>query len=361
MFDSDAAACPVSQEHGGLDSAALLALGISPAGVLDFSVNVNPFGACAGVYGSLRSLRVEDYPDRRASALHESLARLNGVTPTQVLAGNGTAELIWLAGFAWAKMARVAILAPTFGEYARAATAVGAQVHTLWAPAPAFQFDSAALCTQIADLRPDVTFLCNPNNPSGALLHDGEVRAVAQACGQGLLILDEAYRSFVTLQPFAPPPAENVLVRRSMTKDFALAGLRLGYALGSAERIAALRALQPPWSVNAAAQAAGLTALEDLEHLRRTLRQTRAAALDLRQGLVELGGRVIPSLTPYCLLDVSPQPASVLGAALLRRGVQVRDCASFGLPQHVRIGTRRPQENARLLEAWQAVQLSAAR
>ncbi|MBI3362483.1 MAG: histidinol-phosphate aminotransferase family protein [Chloroflexi bacterium] len=340
-----------SEAHGGLNLAELRAAGLDPDSVLDFSVNVNPFGPSPLVSQALRDLDVASYPDREAIVLREALARANAVGVENLLVGNGTAELIWLAAHAFLRDGGPAlIVGPTFGEYERAARAVGAEVTEVRAGPPDFCVDVDRLIAAIESTRPRLVFLCNPNNPTGARLTGGEVWRIAAACGESFLVLDEAYRSFVTLSPFGPPPRNNVIVMRSMTKDFALAGLRLGYALARPELVAALRAIQPPWSVNGPAQAAGLAALADLGHLRRTLQLTQEAARDLRMAMAAAGARVNESQTHFHLVEIGD--GATWRAWLLRRGCLVRDCASFGLPQYVRVGTRRPGENEKLIQAW---------
>lgn len=340
-----------SEAHGGLNLAELRAAGLDPRSVLDFSVNVNPFGPSPLVSQALRDLDVASYPDREAIVLREALARANAVGVENLLVGNGTAELIWLAAHAFLRGGSALIVGPTFGEYERAARAVGASVAEVRAAPPDFRVDVDRLIHEIEATQPRMVFLCNPNNPTGARLTGGEVWRIAAACGESFLVLDEDYRSFVTLSPFGPPPRNNVIVLRSMTKDFALAGLRLGYALARPELVAALRAIQPPWSVNGAAQAAGLAALTDLDHLRRTLQLTQEAARDLRMALAAAGARVNESQTHFHLIEIGD--GATWRARLLRRGCLVRDCASFGLPAHVRVGTRRPEENERLIQAMQ--------
>jgi histidinol-phosphate aminotransferase len=214
--------------------------------------------------------------------------------------------------------------------------------------------DVADVVSRLEAEKPDVTFLCNPNNPTGTLWSDAEVGAVATACTPGILILDEAYRAFVTLEPFGPAPAENCVVMRSMTKDFAIPGLRLGYALAAPHLVEPMKRLQPPWSVSGAAQAAGLAALGELDYLKRTLAQTRQLAGDLQKDLRAVGAQVARSSTHYCLVDVSAYGGGTgWRRRLLPHGVQLRDCTSFGLPDYVRIGTRLPEQNQRLLEVWQ--------
>ena len=344
------------EAHGGLRPAELRALGLDPANVLDFSVNVNPFGPAPGLLAVLSAYDPSSYPDREVSELRTVLAQLNGVDLEQVVVGNGTAELIWIAGHALLRERRVVIIGPTFGEYRRAAEVVGAQVDELILSPPDFTMETADILTRLQAAKPDVVFLCNPNNPTGRLLSDPEVAEIASACAPGILILDEAYRAFVTLDPFAPPPAENCVVMRSMTKDFAIPGLRLGYALAAPERAAQLARFQPPWSVSGAAQAAGSAGLAELDYLRQTLEQTRHLAEELQSGLWAIGAQVVSSSTHYCLVDVSAYGGGTSWRRrLLPYGLQVRDCTSFGLPDYVRVGARLPEQNNRLLQIWQAM------
>jgi histidinol-phosphate aminotransferase len=169
-----------------------------------------------------------------------------------------------------------------------------------------------------------------------------------------LFVVDEAYIQFVDgLASAANPRVGNVLVLRSMTKDYALAGLRLGYAFGPKPVIDALVRVRPPWSVNALAQAAGVAALGDREHLCDSMRKLRQAKRTLVAGLNALGLRPVPSATHYFLLWADEGRA--FRRALMSKQILVRDCASFGLPGYVRIATRMPEENARLLAAIQEV------
>lgn len=340
------------ETHGGLNLSELRSAGIDPASLIDFSVNVNPFGPSPQALSALRTLDPASYPDRHSLDLSEKLANLNSMAPENVLTGNGTTELIWLIAQAFLKPGDPAmIVGPTFGEYERAARALGANVIHVSAVPPDFELAVNWLLAEIKSCHPRLVFLCNPNNPTGRHLPEAVVTQLAAACAEGLLILDEAYRSFIAPSPFGPPLASNILIVRSLTKDFALAGLRLGYALGEADLIAAMRAFQPFWSVNSPAQAVGLACLNDLDYLRRTLELTRQSANGLQTALAALGARVLPMpTTPFCLVNVSD--SARWRQQLLAEGCLVRDCASFDLPQYVRVSARRPEENEKLIHAW---------
>ncbi len=345
--------------HGGPDYAELAALGLSPDEVIDFSANANPYGPSPRVRAALAEVSLDRYPDAQALALRERLAQLHGLTPNHVIAGNGTTELIWLLGMAYLQHGDpVVIIGPTFGEYRAAARVMGASVTEYRTPAADFQPDVNAIAALIEQQQPRLTFLCNPNNPTGVYLVREAVEALAAACGKSLLVVDEAYRAFVTKPwpseplvergPGLNPVESNVVLLRSMTKDHALAGLRLGYALASPEVVAALKKVQPPWSVNAAAQVAGLAALSDEDHLRETLPPIAEAKAYLVEELTALGLRVVPSAANFLLVEVGDGRA--LRRKLLSHGLVVRDCASFGLPEYVRIAVRRMEECRRLIE-----------
>jgi histidinol-phosphate aminotransferase len=165
---------------------------------------------------------------------------------------------------------------------------------------------------------------------------------------QTLFVVDEAYLPFANgLASVVYQAGKNILVLRSMTKDFGLAGLRLGYAVGDESVIALLRRVQPPWSVNTLAQVAGVAALGDPVNLVRSLEQLAGAKEELAAGLTRVGLNPVPSATHFFLVRVGNGGA--FRRTLLRRGLLVRDCTSFGLPAYVRIAARRPEENAQLL------------
>jgi L-threonine-O-3-phosphate decarboxylase len=341
-----------SAVHGSLNLRELRELGLCPEDVLDFSANINPYGTLPSVRAAIARVPLDVYPDREGLELRAVLVESLGAAAERILLGNGAAELIWLAALAFVRAGdRVLVLGPTFCEYARAATLLGADVAN-WLAREETNFDPEReqIACRLESMRPQLVFVCNPNNPTGAVLSPEVIAGWARQHPRTLFIVDEAYLPFANgLGSALTFAVENVLVLRSMTKDFGLAGLRLGFAVGDERVIELLRRVQPPWSVNALAQAAGVAALRDSAYRQRALEWLAQAKQDLIVGLARLGLESVPSATHFFLVRVGD--GAVFRAALLMRGILIRDCASFGLPAYVRIAARRPEENARLLTA----------
>jgi len=341
--------------HGALDFAELRRLGLDPDGILDFSANINPYGPDEAVREAVAGVPLDRYPDRQCLALGSALQEFLGVSGDCILPANGVSELIWLTALAFVRPGdRVLVLGPTYCEYARAAKLMGARI-TIWAAREEADFvlEPAAVGGHLKALRPRLAFVCNPNNPTGAVLGPDVIGDWAREHPRTLFVVDEAYLPFAAgLDSALDCSTDNVLVLRSMTKDFALAGLRLGYAVGAERLITALRRAQPPWSVNALAQAAGVAALRNPAHRQLSLERLALAKQELVHGLTGLGLAPVPSAMHFFLV---PCDGAAFRQALLERGMLVRDCASFGLPAYVRIATRRPEENERLLAAVREV------
>ncbi len=336
--------------HGAPDYAELRALGLNVDDIIDFSVNSNPYGPSSQVHDAIARTVIDRYPDRESLALREALAIHHAVDMGYIVVGNGTAELIWLVSAAFVHPGdRALVLEPTFGEYARAVVLMGGEVvHWRASEADAFAFRTAEIAQIVTQVRPRLCFLCNPNNPTGQSLPREALTRWADTHPSTLFVVDEAYIDFVpAMESAIHLNRPNVLVLRSMTKDYALAGLRLGYAIGHPQVVDALVRVRPPWNVNALAQAAGLAALEDQEHLQRTLAALRRERDAFLSSLCDLGLDILPSETHFFLLRVGD--AAAFRRRLLAHGILVRDATSFGLPAHVRIATRRPEANQRLV------------
>lgn len=340
--------------HGGLDYERLRREGVSPEEVVDFSVSTNPFPPHPDVAAAAASAAIARYPDSSSGELRAALAELHGVPPESVLGTNGLAQAIYLCAFAFADRGKTAVIAtPSFGEYKNASELAGARVAEVSAPEEeGFACPTVEMERLVKTLAPSLVWLCSPNNPTGALPGEEGLHGLLRACRSSgsVLVLDEAYINF------APPGSSalhlmepGLVILRSMTKDYGLTGLRLGYMVASGELIAALSAAQPPWSVNACAQAAGLAALCRKPYYEAQWEVLRGAGRDLAAGLGEVGFPPLPSSGNFLLFRAGDVDA--LREFLWERRMLVRDCASFGLRGYVRVGVKTPEENGRLLEA----------
>jgi histidinol-phosphate aminotransferase len=348
--------------HGSVSDGELARLGLSRADVADFSHNTIPFGPLPAVERAAREADLSGYPDPDATALRRAIAAREGLSADQVICGNGSNELFWLIALAYLRRNDTAlVLAPTYGEYERACRVVGARVTLVRSEPPTFHWRLEDVSTAFQTTCPRVVFLCNPNNPTGVYLEPDAIEAIVKSCAGALLVIDESYHAFVQdgrsaarlLKPGQGQAAPDLMVVRSMTKEHALAGVRLAYALAPPEHIQALRQIRPHWNVNAVAQAAGLAAIQASSQLEPLLRETRASAGYLAAALSSHGLAVVPSATHFFLARVGD--ASAFRGALLRYGCVVRDCTSFGLPAYVRIAARTRTECDRLIAAVRAV------
>jgi len=337
-----------------MNYAELKAKGVSPEALLDFSVCTNPFMPPKEIKKMLLGdFAIEQYPDSEATELRQKLAAKLRISPENIIAGSGTTELIRLIALAYFnKGDSVLLLEPTYGEYELASQFAGATVVKQRSRAEdGFVPRIDEVINLIDQHRPKALFICNPNNPTGRYLSQPEVKKILTAIGDGLLILDEAYLSFAeqTLPSIELISQGNVILLRSMTKDYALTGLRLGYAIASKEIINTLRLVCPPWNVNIIAQQVGVWVLEHEEALDKSKQKIREAKQFLLEGLSQLGLPSMPSDTHYFLVRAGN--AKVFRAQLLKHGIQVRDGTSFGLPEYVRISTRTIPECQKLLAA----------
>lgn len=325
---------------------------------LDFSSNVNPFGTPPDVIAAIRraAALVRQYPDPYCRALTAAISAQEGVKESMILCGAGAAELIYAyCGAVWPKKAME--LAPTFLEYSAAAAHFGAKLVRVPLHAPDFLPD-ARLLDALQEEKPDVLFLCTPNNPTGRLLDRALLQKALDIClAQGThVLLDECFLDFTDEKSARDllPQFENLLILKAFTKNFALAGARVGYCL--TENHALLREMSrscQPWNVSLPAQAAGVAALQEWSWVLRAQGLTRRERAYLSQELPALGFEPSPSEANYLLLRA---PVG-LDTALLRRGIAIRNCENYpGLgPGWYRIAVRLHEENEALLDAMRRV------
>ena len=347
-----------SRVHGGDALAMGLNVSHRDRSPLDFSVNVNPLGPSpAALVAAHEALQqVDAYPDRGCCNLRCALGEHYDVDLAAIVCGNGASDLVWRLAAA-TRPAQVLVCAPTFSEYAEAARFHGAQVREFALDA-AHDFDVPAAFVAAVAPETDIVFICNPNNPTGGLVDQAVLDAVAQRCEEvgALLVIDECFLGFdarAARLSFVRRAAQsqNVLVLNAFTKTYGLAGLRLGYVVTGNERLrSSLTAAGQAWPVSSVAQAAGIAALGDAEYLRHACQLVEAERSWLSRELAARGFACVPSSANYLLFRSGDEG---LPQRLLEQGVLVRPCASFsGLDSHwTRIAVRTHPENLQLIAA----------
>ncbi len=339
-------------EHGGNVKQLAQAAGIPEQKILDFSANINPLGPPEWLPALISSQvsALQHYPDPHCTTLVESVAQRYGVSGDEVIAGNGSTEILYLLTRA-AKRSTALIPVPSYGDYAKAAVQAGMQIQII----PADQELRSDWLT------PDtLVLLGRPNNPTGTVCPADRLRSLAVAHPETFFMVDEAFGDFVenfdSLTRLRPA---NVIVLLSLTKIFAIPGLRTGCAIGDRGLIQKLLELQPPWSVNTFAQAVSAAALRDREYVQRT----RTYVTRERQNLfTQLSS--IPALTVYpgeanfLLARLEGRmDAPALAERMLAQGIAIRVCTSFrGLDErYFRVAVRTSEENVRLMTALRNV------
>jgi len=351
-------------EHGGNVFDIARQLGRPSSELIDFSASINPLGISSHVKDAIIAAldSLVHYPDNTHSELKQALAVQHGLSPANIVVANGSTEIIYhLPAMLPGK--RALVISPSFNEYLRSLDQQEWQIrHFILEPGNNFALDLAALERALADGY-DVLYLCNPGNPNGTLYSLQTIERVYRLCSASgtFLVLDEAFMDFCEecSARHAIVTGDNGIILRSMTKFFGIPGLRLGYALSSAAMAERLDAMGGPWSVNTLALTAGVAALEDHAHNRRTLAYVHQQRHALCQRLAEFRQlRVYPSSVNFLLVEIiEGLSAGELRERLLHEGLLIRDCSNFvGLsPRFFRIAVRTAGENQRLIEALKGI------
>ena len=328
---------------------------------LDFSANVSPLGLPQGVADAITAAlpTADRYPDPLCRALRADLAGAEGVSADWILCGNGAADLIFR--LALALRPRHALLpAPTFAEYAAALDTVGCKVQRFFLQ----ESENFAVTDAFIDAvtpETDLVFLCQPNNPTGQVTPPVLVEKLLHRCTEcgAVLAMDECFLDFLaerdtlTAKTFLRG-TDNLIILKAFTKLYAMAGVRLGYALCSnTQLLDAMRAAGQPWAVSSLAQAAGCAALRETAYADSVRALIADQRPKLAAGLRELGLRAIDGRANY-LLFRAPED---FGAALRRHGAVVRSCGNYpGLDANwYRTAVRTAEENERLLQIMREV------
>lgn len=331
------------------------------ADIIKLASNENPLGpAPAAVAAAQKALgRTNLYPEPTAPLLRAALAQRFAVPADWVLAGNGSDELMRLLAEAYLNpLERVVIPTPAFSVYRAVAQLMGAAVTAVPLAGPSMDLDAMAAAVMPAGLpSARLVFLASPNNPTGGVVRDRDlVRFLERVPAATLVVLDQAYAEYAEAAPAPGPLVErfaNLIVLRTFSKIYGMAGFRLGYGIARPALLQPLLTIRDPFDVNSVAQAAGLGALATDAFLAESRQLNAEGMAELTEAFTALGLNPMPSQANFILVDLG-RPAEPVHQALLRRGVIVRPTASFGLPDCLRITVGLPEQNRRLITALHA-------
>jgi histidinol-phosphate aminotransferase len=329
--------------------------GLKLGGIIKLASNENPLGMSPRARAALVSAAEDPsrYPDADGIALREKLAARHGVPIDWILLGSGSAEILQLAARTFLTAERSAVISQyAFTSYVRETRAAGAR--PIVTPAKNFGHDPEAMRAAIA---PDtsILYLANPNNPTGTYLAPAEMAALIAAVPPRVaIVLDEAY--FDYLEPAERPDSiawvrrhPNLVVARTFSKIYGMAGMRIGYGIAQAEMSELLNRLRLTFNVSVPAQAAAMAALEDEAFAEQSRALNRAGMAVLTEAFARMGFPVVPSKGNFIMVEVGD--AAAIHRALLERGIIVRPVAPYGLARWLRITVGLPEENDAFLAA----------
>jgi len=332
--------------------------------VIDFSISTNPFGAPESALESIRGHLnlVKHYPDPNPEWLLETLAKSADVESKNVILGNGSTELIYLFNEVFLEDGYEAVIpVPSFSEYKAAIERFGGSMTFLRCySSKSFQLNVEELENTLSE-KTRIIFLCNPNSPTGVLYKKKDVLRIIKFAEERnvLVFFDEDYIDFVddnkrySMAEYVNKH-NNLFVLRSLTKFFGLAGVRIGYGIGSPELISALKKVQMPWSINSLAMFATDTAVNDFDFIKKSrllVSQSRKEMCEMFKSIPWL--KVHPSETNFLLVEITQTglTSTQIKEGLSKKGLLIRDCKDFdGLDNRFfRVTVRKPEENKKLI------------
>jgi histidinol-phosphate aminotransferase len=329
--------------------------------IIKLASNENPLGPSPAALAAMQKVlaNMNLYPDGNAFYLKQKLAEKLGVTPANLVLGNGSNEIIEFIGHTYfAPGVDVVVSQFCFAIYPLVAKMFGANVVTV--PAKDYGHDLPAMLKAITP-QTRAIFVANPNNPTGTLAPREEViEFVNEVPDDVLLVMDEAYIEFLDdavdlVSLIRLGVRKNLILMRTFSKIFGLAGLRLGYGIGNPDLIATLEKTRQPFNINSIAQAGAIAALDDAEHMRKT-RENNARGLDFFQrAFRDLKLEYVPSFANFILVRVGE--GQKVFEAMQKLGVITRPMGGYQLPEWIRISVGTPQENERGLAALKKVLL----
>ena len=334
-------------------------LGMPARDIIKLASNENPLGPSPAALNAMQHVlsNINLYPDGNAFYLKHKLAEKLSVQPSNLILGNGSNEIIEFVGHAFMQSGvDVVVSQYCFAIYPLTAKLFGANLITV--PAKNHGHDLPAMLKAVTP-QTRVVFVANPNNPTGTAVSKQELVEFANQIPENvLLVIDEAYIEFLgDPADFIPEirrgQKANLLLMRTFSKIFGLAGLRLGYGIGTPDLITALEKIRQPFNINSIAQAGALAALDDADHMRRT-RENNATGLKLYEdAFKDLALEFVPSAGNFILVHVGE--GQRIFEALQKLGVIVRPMGGYQLPEWIRISVGTPEENQRCIESLKTI------
>jgi len=328
--------------------------------IVKLSSNENPHGASSKAIEAFRAAgdALALYPDGGATALCAAIAKSEGLDPDRIMVGSGSDEILSLLCLAYAGPGdEVLHSAHGFLMYAISAKAVGAD--PVAAAEKDLRTDVDAMLAAATE-RTKLVFLANPNNPTGTIISDSEIRRLREGLpAQALLVLDAAYAEYVEREDYDPGTAlveerDDVIMTRTFSKIHGLAALRLGWCYGPPNVIDALHRARGPFNTSAPAQAAGTAAIQDTTFVTKTREENALQRDRVADALSKIGMVVTPSEGNFLLVEAGedgPHSASKIDEFLQTRGILIRRMEGYGLPGHLRISIGTAEENGLFLDA----------
>lgn len=354
-------------EHGGNLYAAMRENGGTLAEILDFSANINPLGISEKVRETLHeSLEsIIHYPDAKAYALKQAISEQYCIATELITIGNGAVELMYVLCH-MIKPKRVLVTAPTFSEYECAARASGATIEYFNLNENTdFVIDVQAIIKRLFGI--NVIFICNPNNPTGKLLENKQIEPLLLAAKKQntYVVVDESFLDFLPDDSIYTCRSllaqyDNLIIVHSLTKFYAIPGLRLGFGFASPTFTNLLHEGKDPWNVNTLAQNAGVAALGDHTYQEKSKDFIAKTKIELYNDLLSIDGLkpFLPSVN-FILINIkgTKMTAAELGQAMVAHNILIRDCSNYpGLSsKYIRIAVKRPEQNIRLVNALQKI------
>lgn len=330
-------------------------LGLAETGIVKLASNENPLGVSPLAQRAIRDV-LEDlsrYPDGNGFQLKQALQRRFGVPADCIVLGNGSNDVLDLAARAFLSPDDEAIYSQhAFAVYPLAIQAIGARGIEI--PARDYGHDLKAMASAVT-AKTRLVFIANPNNPTGTIVEPGALEAfIALLPSHVLVVLDEAYNDYLPLECRTDTVAwlqryGHLVITRTFSKVYGLAGLRVGYAFASRDVADLMNRVRQPFNVNSVALAAAAAALDDTDFVRESYELNRAGMKQLTEGLTRLGLEFIPSYGNFVTFKV--RNAAEVFQRLLEAGVIVRPIAGYGMPDHLRVSIGLQSENARFLES----------